>query len=260
MCSCCLIGSLVSVLAAALIVALVLCSKPLMNVEIKSIENVLASDKEIMFDLHAHAINPNLVSIQVNELDILIHARSKYVGTGVWGNGGLGSSIVGSTDLKSSERHSEANAPLVQENGTEYRAANGIDEGTDPIEEDPHVMLLGQIFGFDSPLIFEASPLRHQTSSSVGEVRLAKPGNRTEQGGSDRWETVIQHPFELIVRGVIRYTLPINSKVRSASVKGKAFVEPEDSEGDSDPDKVALQLLSTPEAQKKTRLALKFSA
>lgn len=252
-CSCCLIGTLVSLLAAALILALVLCSKPLMNVEIKSIENVLASDQEIIFDIHVHAINPNLISIQVSELDILIHARSKYVGTGIWGNDGLGSNTIQLPD----GRHGEAEAQLVKRNGTEYRASNGIDKGTDPIDEDPHVMLLGQIFSFDSPLIFEASPLRHQSSSSVGEVRLAKPGNRTEEGGSDRWETVIQHPFELIVRGVIRYTLPISSRVRPESVKGEAFVEPEDS---PDTDRVPPRLRSTPETQGETRLALKFSA
>ena len=89
-------------------------------------------------------------------------------------------------------------------------------------------MLLGRIFEFDSPLIFEASPLRHHSHSSVGELRLSKPGNETEEGGTERWEKVIKHPFELIVRGVLKYQLPLSSRVRTASIRASVIVHPDD--------------------------------
>ena len=85
-------------------------------------------------------------------------------------------------------------------------------------------MLLGQIFEFDSPLIFDASPIRHHSLGSVGEVRLAKPGNKTEEGGSARWEHVLQYDFELIVRGVMKYSLPISSTLRKAKIAGSVLV------------------------------------
>ena len=106
-----------------------------------------------------------------------------------------------------------------------------MDKGTDPIKNpkgDLQTMLLGEIFDFDSPLVFEPSPLRRMLTSSVGEVRLAKPGNKTEECGSARWERVVQHPFELHVRGVIKYQLPISSKTRSASIDSRVDVLPKD--------------------------------
>lgn len=87
-------------------------------------------------------------------------------------------------------------------------------------------MLLGQIFDFDSPLIFDPSPFRHHSLGSVGEVRLSRPGNSTAQGGSERWEHVLKYDFELIVRGVIRYSSPITSKVHSTKIEGSRLIHP----------------------------------
>lgn len=139
------------------------------------------------------------MTIQINDLDVNIFAKSKHVGT-KQRRGGLASS-------------------------------GGVDEGNDPIadpEGDSQIMLLGRIFEFDSPLIFEASPLRHHSQSSVGELRLSNPGNETEEGGTERWEKVIKHPFELIVRGVLKYQLPLSSRIRTASIRASVIVHPDE--------------------------------
>ena len=218
-----LLGSLVLVLIILIVFALVLCSKPLESVYVKEITNVLASDQEIIFDMKVHAINPNLVALQVSDLDVLIHAKSKYVGTSkYWREHGQVLGVERQID------NSEPSSNLMSASGQEFRANEGVDEGTDPIDMDPHVMLLGSIFHFDAPLNFEASPFKRRYSSSVGEVRLNKPGNSSEAGGSDRWEAVIQHDFELIVRGVIKYSLPVSSKIRTAAISGRTLVHPED--------------------------------
>ncbi|KAI4124501.1 MAG: hypothetical protein LQ338_004764 [Usnochroma carphineum] len=209
--------TLLAALIAAVIVIMVMCSKPLKDVHIKDIRNVLASEQEIMLDLHVHAVNPNLVAIQVSDLDINIFAKSKHVGTNeMWRHRG--------------SRH-PPNLHQPSNLGDPYYppfTSGGVDKGTDPItdpETDSQTMLLGRIFEFDSPLIFDPSPLHHTSLSSIGEVRLAHPGNRTEEGGSERWEKVLGYDFELIVRGVVKYGLPLSSVRRKASVGASVVVK-----------------------------------
>ena len=231
-----LLAAVMTAVIAMIIILGAMGSKPLMEVRIKDIRNVLASEQEIMLDLHVHAINPNLLTIQVSDLDINIFAKSKHVGTNaLWGNHEKHghhdhppfTSPLDPTSPPDSfqeiQRHDQTSSPV--------RTSDGVDEGTDPIDDpetDSQTMLLGRIFEFDSPLVFDPSPIKRRSASSLGEVRLARPGNKTEQGGSARWEKVIQYDFELIVRGVIKYSLPfsLNQRARSASVGSSVVVHP----------------------------------
>ena len=227
------LGSVLAILIAAIVVILIMCSKPLVDVRVKDIRNVLASEQEIMIDLHVHAINPNILAIQVSDLDVNIFAKSKHVGTNsLWRAGHPQISSRQSRTLSQSYgASSQPTPPLLDPSDIISHFDGGVDEGTDPIDDpatDSQTMLLGQIFEFDSPLIFDASPIRHHSLGSVGEVRLAKPGNRTEEGGSERWEHVLQYDFELIVRGVMKYSLPISSRLRKANIAGSITVHPSD--------------------------------
>ena len=258
------LGSILAALIAAIVVILIMCSKPLVDVHIKDIRNVLASESELMLDLHVHAINPNLVAVQINDLDVNIFAKSKHVNTmSRWhsSEAHAGNTIhppppqpYFSTATKKKRRQVEAspddikNAPPILSDPEDIIShlldgtRNGdVDEGTDPISppwddsdpaSDSQTMLLGQIFSFDSPLSFDPSPINYRPVSSVGEVRLAKPGNRTEEGGSQRWEHVLQHDFELIVRGVLRYSPPVSSLTRRVTVHGSVIVHPNEEEDD----------------------------
>ena len=225
------LGSLLAILIAAIVVILIMCSKPLVDVHVKDIRNVLASEQEIMLDLYVHAINPNLLAIQINDLDINIFAKSRHVGSSsLWRAGHLEKPTQRSQPRsQSNEATFQHHPPPLDLSDIISHLEGGVDEGTDPIDDpavDSQTMLLGQIFEFDSPLIFEASPLRHLSLGSVGEVRLAKPGNKTEEGGSERWEHVLQYDFELIVRGVMKYSLPISSRLRKANISGSIIVHP----------------------------------
>ena len=118
---------------------------------------------------------------------------------------------------------------------------DGIDKGTDPIsdpEGDSQTMLLGRVFRFDSPLSFGSTPWTWSPSTSKGQIRLPQPGNKTEEGGTERWERVLQHEFELIVRGVVKYQLPLNSRFHSSSISSSIKVVPDndDNHGPNDPD------------------------
>lgn len=229
--------------AATLLVAL---TKPLLDVRVTKISNVLASEQEIMLDLNVNAINPNIFPIAVGSMDVNLFARSRYVGSEkFWRDHGP------HPDHFPRVERSRQRAELAQmvrramsglaepQPPPEVQATDGVDRGTDPMPEDPsgdaQTMLLGRVFEFDSPLIFDPSPWARLPSSSVGAIRLARPGNKTEEGGTERWERVLQHPFELIVRGVVKYSLPLSSSMRSASINSKVQVSP-DKDGDGDDD------------------------
>lgn len=226
--------SLFALLVGGIIIMLAMCSKSLYEVQVAEIRNVLASEQEIMLDLHVQAINPNLIAVQVSDLDVNIFAKSRYVGTNAFwrshpdwnAEGAISDDDASQPNVASSYSHQPGSEP-------EYQGWDNVDEGTDPIDDpevDAQTMLLGRIFEFDSPLIFEASPIRHQPFSASGGLRLAQPGNKSEEGGSRRWERVMQHDFELIIRGVLRYSTPITWRPRSASISGSVFVHPGDEE------------------------------
>lgn len=239
------LASVLALLIAAIVIILVLCTKPLFEVYVKDIRNVLASESELMLDLRVRAINPNIIAIQVSDLDINLFAKSRHIAP-AFASGHQHRSKhllplvnvvkADSTFSKSSNRKSHQYPSPLQTPEDLMDQLDGIDEGTDPVDDDPasdsQTMLLGRILAFDSPLIFDPSPLHHRSLGSVGEVRLSRPGNRTEEGGSARWERVLQYDFELIVRGVVKYSLPISSRIRSASIGASVIVHPSEDDGE----------------------------
>lgn len=227
---------IISVIAGAMAFFLAT-TKPLRNVRVREIQNVLASKQEIMLDLLVEAVNPNVVAITVWDMDINVFAKSKHVAEQGFGKVKELRRIhhrerrEGYATESETLRASKSHYLISNESESNCRTRDGVDEGTDPMadpETDSHTMLLGRIFQFDSAPTFDGSPLTHQVSSDTGEVRLAKPGNQTEEGGTARWERVIQHPFELIIRGVLKYKLPLSKRVRTAPVGASVLVHPEE--------------------------------
>ncbi|KAI9820446.1 MAG: hypothetical protein M1832_003779 [Thelocarpon impressellum] len=224
-------GCLVLTLMVLLVIAgamgfLFATTKALEDVRVHEVQNVLATEQEVMLDLLVGAVNPNIISVTINDMDVNVFAKSRYVGTGALWRGEGGDDV--DEDLDWSVRDMSDSGNYTSDSGY---ASEGVDEGNDPIEDpeaDPQTMLLGRIFEFDSALTLDGSPIKRRPSFSVGEVRLAKPGNRTEEGGTARWERVIKHPFELIVRGVLKYQLPLSSRMRSVPIGGSAMVHPEE--------------------------------
>lgn len=224
--------SLFALLIGGIVILLSMCSKSLYDVQVEEIRNVLASEEELMLDLHVQAVNPNLIAVQVSDLDVNLFAKSRYVGTNaLWRSHPDWRPEQGIDNGEASKDTFAPTFPHQPGPEPEYKSMDNVDEGTDPIEDpevDTQTMLLGRIFEFDSPLIFEASPIRHQLYSATGGLRLANPGNKSEEGGSRRWERVLQHDFELIIRGVLRYSTPITWRPRSASISGRVMVHPGD--------------------------------
>ncbi|KAG6008688.1 hypothetical protein E4U21_004043 [Claviceps maximensis] len=185
-------------------------SQPMTGIEIVSIKNVVTSEQVLMFDLTVKAHNPNIVPVSIDHADLEIFAKSEFAGTGSYWRQHSGA-------VPLDEFHTvddPANDPPKSEPGT----------GDSDSDSRPNV-LLGRIAEFDSPLAFEGSIFHQGTSSSTGEMQLPFPGNDTA-GGSKRWEHIYQNEFDLIVKGVVKYSLPLSSHIRSATVSGRTTVKP----------------------------------
>lgn len=184
-------------------------SQPLTEIELVAIKNVLASGPELMFDLTVKAHNPNVVVVSIDQANLEIFAKSPHAGSdSEWWKNPQGPPRDRPTSHDGSEVHITDDPP------------------DDPPDDDtaPN-MRLGTITEFDNPLSFEGSFFHHGISTSTGELRLQLPGNNTA-GGSERWERIIQDEFDLVVKGILRYSLPLSQRVRSAAISGRATVKP----------------------------------
>ena len=230
------------VLAAVIVSAvafLVMSNRPLYDVRVCRIENVLASEQELMLDLVVGAVNPNALGVKVDDMDVNVFAKSKHVGSGS-GSGDDGEEMWRHSAFRRKRRRSKPPLVVPIDDWHSPSTSGGVDEGTDPpndddLEKDAQTMLLGRIFHFDQGLSFEGSPLKRHLHTSVGELRLEKPGNKTETGGSERWEKVLKYEFELIVRGVLKYQLPISSRLERTKISSSIMVYPDDGD-ETDPE------------------------
>ncbi|CAG8981722.1 hypothetical protein HYALB_00013338 [Hymenoscyphus albidus] len=198
-------------------------TQPLTSVKVLAIKNVLASEQDIIFDMKVQARNPNIVAVTVDLADLVIFAKSKYAGT-------------------DSEWWSQPDPDIFRKmrRGIRKIVTKRDDDPRDPpLGEDPNTnpnLEIGHVYELDSPLNFEGSPFQQTHSDSTGQIRVHHPGNNTLPAGSERWGRVLQHEFDLIVRGTLKYSLPLSSRIRSISIEGRVTVKP--NAADTDPDTV----------------------
>ncbi|KAJ2980803.1 hypothetical protein NQ176_g2419 [Zarea fungicola] len=187
-------------------------SQPMSGIEIVSIQNVVTSEQVLMFDLYVKAHNPNIVLVSVDHTDLEIFAKSDHAGTDSdwWKVPGAGDTVDGL-------------AASGKDKDKKPKDKDGKDSDDD--EDNRPNILLGRITEFDSPLTFEGSLFHQGSSISSGEMKLRSPGNGTA-GGTKRWDRIYQNEFDLIIKGVLKYTLPLSTRVRSATVSGRTTVKP----------------------------------
>ncbi|KAF4591722.1 phospholipid metabolism enzyme regulator [Ophiocordyceps camponoti-floridani] len=177
-------------------------SQPMTDIEIVSIGNVVTSEQVLMFDLTVKAHNPNIVVITIDHANLEIFAKSEFA-TPYW--------------------YTDDDAHLLDDPLNDPPLGPG-DDGDGDNDSRPN-LLLGRVSSFDSSLTFEGSLFHQGTSKSTAEMQLPYPGNNTF-GGSARWVRIHQHEFDLIVKGVVKYSLPLSAHVRSATVAGRTTVKP----------------------------------
>ncbi|KAI9306759.1 hypothetical protein BJ944DRAFT_159312 [Cunninghamella echinulata] len=146
-------------------------AKPLQDITI-SMGRVLASDKELIFDLHVNAYNPNGWTVNINDADISVFAFSH---------------IVPTLTYDSTTTTNQLNITKIL--------------GADPAE------YLGSFSHFDEPLALYSSLLSSQPSTAISQIRIKSPGD--DQGGNERWSRIIRYKYGLLARGVLTY-YPLN--------------------------------------------------
>ncbi|KAI2464449.1 vacuolar segregation subunit 7-domain-containing protein [Annulohypoxylon bovei var. microspora] len=187
-------------------------SQPLTDIELVKIGNVLASEQELMMDITVKAHNPNVVVVMIDTADLEIFAKSPHAGTdSEWWRHPSGDEFGTLDDPKN-------DPPVV-------RLPGDRDNSDPPPEDSSPNMRLGNVVVFDSPLTYEGSLFQGSISTSTGSLRLSRPGNGTDSG-SERWERIISDEFTLIVKGVLKYSLPLSQRIRNVAISGKTVVKP----------------------------------
>lgn len=210
---CIVLTMMILVVMAGAVGFILATTQALEDVKVVGLKNVLASEQDIIFDLKVQARNPNLVVVTIDQADLVIFAKSKYAGTdSEWWRRPSSSSLL----------RRALRIPF-----------SSSSSDSDDLPNSPNLEI-GHISDFDSPLTFEGSPFHGETAYSLGQIRIQRPGNLTEPKGSERWGRVLQHEFDLIVRGTLKYNLPLSQKGRSVSVEGRVTVQPNAAETDPD--------------------------
>ncbi|CAL3971342.1 unnamed protein product [Diplocarpon coronariae] len=192
-------------------------TQPLTDVKILALKNIIASEQDVILDMKVQARNPNLVVVTIEATDLVIFAKSSHAGM-------------------DNEWWTHPTGTALRRRALRRRDDDPLDP---PSSQDPDAepnLEIGHVYEFYSPLTFEGSPFHNAPSSSLGQLRITNPGNNTTPAGSQRWGRVVQHEFDLIVQGTLKYTLPLNQKVRSISVKSRIRVKP--NAADQDPEEI----------------------
>ncbi|KAI1091880.1 hypothetical protein F5B19DRAFT_245776 [Rostrohypoxylon terebratum] len=192
-------------------------SQPLTDIELVKIGNVLASEQELMMDITVKAHNPNVVVVMVDTADLEIFAKSPHAGTdSEWWRHPSGDEFGALGDPKN-------DPPVIKLPGDpDYNDKPAEDK---PPEDSMPNMRLGNVVVFDSPLTYEGTFFQRGVSTSTGSLRLSRPGNSTDSG-TERWERIIADEFTLIVKGVLKYSLPLSQRIRNVAISGKTIVKP----------------------------------
>ncbi|KAI8094440.1 hypothetical protein BDF21DRAFT_436287 [Thamnidium elegans] len=169
---------------------------PLAEVEVVGISNVLGTQKELIFNLQVRARNSNWWTIRMTNTAFSVFASSHYVPT----------------------------ALLMSINNTSNSTMNIM--GADPAE------FLGTIYHLDDPLIYQSGKIFEPvTSTATSLIQIKNPGStKDDNSGNERWSLLIRYPYELTVRGVLKYQilpyLPTLTQLHSVRVCKMSRIDP----------------------------------
>ncbi|TLD18309.1 hypothetical protein E2P81_ATG12104 [Venturia nashicola] len=210
-------------------------STPLSNVCMVEIQAVLASEQELMFDIVVESENPNLLPITIADTDFSVFARSKYVGSEKWWREHGDESMPPLEPIRRKSTDDVRGESWWNPKPKDKEPWNPFPEPDDTEDHEGlrPTMVLGRIYKLETPLSFDGSFWKKHKHVSTATLRLLKPGNSTEMGGTARWERVLLHPFDLIVRGSLKYNIPLGGHSYAVAVSNEVTIHPE--EGDKLP-------------------------
>ncbi|CCE81468.1 Piso0_002125 [Millerozyma farinosa CBS 7064] len=190
----CTLISVLSILLIGFLMGFIFTTtKNLTNVSIQSIESATVSQDELLFNIVVEAFNPGWFTVAVSDVELDIFAKSGYLG-------------------------------------------DHDDDDDDDVPEIAVVetVLLGTVRQLESELLFDGGFFTRERDVQKAGVKLVSPGrNLTEVSvtkdkpdNSKKWEIISKHPFDLVVRGVMKYTLPFGRSTQSVSVNKVGYIDP----------------------------------
>ncbi|KAL9541578.1 hypothetical protein MBANPS3_009045 [Mucor bainieri] len=181
-------------------------ASPLTDVEVVGISNVLGTQKELIFNLQVRARNSNWWTIRMTNTAFSVFASSHYVPTTFM-------------SLDNNTHHNDTvSASYIGSNITSF--------GADPAE------FLGTIYHLEDPLIYQSGGLFNPVlSTATSQIQIRNPGStKDDNSGNERWSLLIRYPYELTVRGVLKYQvlpyLPTLTQLHSVRVCKMSRIDP----------------------------------
>ncbi|KAL6451803.1 VAC7 Vacuolar segregation protein 7 [Candida maltosa Xu316] len=173
-------------------------TKDLTNVGITSIENPIVSKDELVFNVVVEAFNPGWFSVDINEVELDLFARSGYL-------------------PDDGDNVRIENVPQKVETvklGTVLNLESTMNFKGGFLSREPTVQK-GEVKLLD--------PGKNITVDSL-TITLSK--QKLSDDNSKKWEIICANPFDLIITGVLKYDLPFARSTRSVVVRKTGYIDP----------------------------------
>lgn len=186
--------SIISILTIGFLSGFFIAStKDLTNVAITDIQNAVVSQDELLFNMVVEAMNPGWFTIGVKDVELDIFARSGYL------------------------------------------SAAEDDEGV--MESVVETVLLGTVCNLETEMTFDGILFNRELVEQIGEIKLVQPGKNLTgvvanndtvppPDNSAKWEVISKSPFDLVVKGVLKYSLPLSKGTKSIAVSKTSYIDP----------------------------------
>lgn len=196
-------------------------TKDLQAVQIIDVTEVIISQEELVFNMIVDGFNPGFINIEIHEVEIEVFAKSshvheeyyrKYAKDGIFETVLLGSIT-------------ELNIPLKFQGGFFSRQNNiAISEVKilNPCSNDSE-----ELPPTSTLTVTSTTTHTQHTIEPTSSVGLRKEKERPPTPGEEKWHSISQHPFDLIIRGVFKYNLPILNQYKTVGVNKIVTVDPD---------------------------------
>lgn len=192
-------------------------TKDLTDVGITSIENPIVSKDELVFNVVIEAFNPGWFSVDINEVELDLFARSGY--------------LPDTDDLKILQMGGSQKVETVKL-GTilNFESVLNFKGGflsREPTIQKGGIRLLypGKNVTGEAKLIVNMADIKVATSNNMANKITSSDGSH-EDDNSKKWEIISSNPFDLIITGVLKYDLPFSRTTRSVVVRKTGYIDP----------------------------------
>lgn len=192
-------------------------TKDLTDVGITSIENPIVSKDELVFNAVIEAFNPGWFSVDINEVELDLFARSGY--------------LPDTDNLKISNMGGSQKVETVKL-GTilNFESVLNFKGGflsREPTIQKGGIRLLypGKNVTAEAKLVVNMADIKIAASNSIAKESTTS-NDTNDNDNSKKWEIISSNPFDLIITGVLKYDLPFSRTSRSVVVRKTGYIDP----------------------------------